>query len=99
MAVTGPKTKCPPAHLLIMSLASTLFPLADAQLAQLWATVDQQEVALVPALLSLSGQDAAFAPFVTEAVQLMKTGAALAPRSALHDETKRRFLAAVNAQA
>jgi hypothetical protein len=79
------------------TLMNELKSMPGEKLATLWATFDQLEVALVPALIDLAGRDAEFAGFVAESVRIMRFSSDLAstPKQALYEETKRRFLLSV----
>ena len=58
----------------------------------LWAALDQQEVALVPALRALALTNEVYDPFLQYAIASSKGGQFDAPRLALFEETKRRYL-------
>jgi hypothetical protein len=70
-----------------------LTTLADAQLATLWGLLDQQEVALLPALEALALKEPLWASAVWQnARDAARAGNFDALRWSLSDETKRRFL-------
>jgi hypothetical protein len=66
-----------------------------AHLVALWAAVDRQDVALIPALHMLYAQDPVYEPFLMYACAMSQSGRPEAPRTVLHNETKRRFLSMV----